>query len=200
MWLGGILFVALLAQYLQKKVRIEVLLGLFLCIGVSGSLWIQNNYQNFTLSVHAFNLKTFLAENGAYYPQDYLLSTGALSMQAIDVPVSATQTQCHLQGELSICNFSSPQNQTRFQLPVLYYPHLIQTTVNGTICATYPTFTQSAVLTGITLQKGDAKVITRFTGWPFANLISRLAWGFYALGWLFAGFYWIFCQQALRSK
>ena len=184
MWLGGILFVALLAHRFKETLKIETLLALLIVIGLCGSSWLQNNYQTY-LSVHAFNLNSFLQKNGTYYPPDYPLSAQAFPPGPYDISVAKAQASCQLKGDESICQFNVSQNNTRIQLPVLYYPWIQNTTVNGQKTASYPSLTQSMnqsmPLVTVLLQPGNNLVKTQFTGWPLANDLSRVAWGLYLL-------------------
>ena len=185
MWLGGILFVAMLVNLFPTQFKVQhALLGLF-CIGISGSLWLTDNYQDTAISVHSFKLNGFMEKNAGYYAADYLLSPHAIQALPVLVPIADMQKNCTLNGDTSICTFSVSQASQSFQLPVFYYPELLKVSANGHPMPYYPSLSNEtnapAVLASITLSKGSYKIKAIFVGLYWANDVSWLGWILYGL-------------------
>lgn len=104
------------------------------------------------------------------------------------LPVSETANYCHqLQAE-TLCTLSITAKNSFVQLPVIYYPGLLNIEVNGKVSDYFPLAHQSMVLTGLKLQPGNYKISVRFSGLSWANWISRIAWGCIGLLLLRSGY------------
>jgi hypothetical protein len=71
---------------------------------------------------------------------------------------------------------SVPAPQTVVQLPVLYYPQVLDLTVDGQAVEYFPTRHRDYSVIGLTLPQGDHLVRVRFRGLAWANWISAIAW------------------------
>jgi hypothetical protein len=191
MWLGGILFVAavidLFGDCLQAK---WVVIGSFLII-LSGSGWLFSDYQN-TPETGAYNVKDSRVFS-LYAVADYLISTQhiylsptyALTTNPALLNVFKTQLHCQHQALVAVCDFNSGPQGQYVQLPILYYPVLLNITVNGVQQAYYPSVTHAfgrdVLVAAVYLPAGHVLVRGQFVGLEFANKISYYTWLVYLL-------------------
>ncbi len=198
MWLGGLLFIGMLVKLMPSPLKIQHgVIGLF-CIGIAAAQWIPpNGYAQGSFSVHSFNMAAFTrayADHG--YPQDYLIDFKTISSQSVDWKVNKTQPQCHLKAATLHCQFQTTAKDTTVQLPLFYYPHLLDVQVDGHSVPYFASLAQDPnptrvrlgvsapsvdALASIHLLPGSHQVIARFSGLMLANWISRLAWMAYGL-------------------
>jgi hypothetical protein len=124
-WLGGLLFVPMLNQLFKNALdQRHLLLGLLLIL-LANSQWLKDNYVNHSpIFVHPghpqffFNLMT----------SDYLVDPRAIEVSAQSVP---SEKNCRIEDHVSSCNITVKEKEQIIALPILYYPHLLEITVNG---------------------------------------------------------------------
>lgn len=96
------------------------------------------------------------------------------------MPATQTQQYCHLSGIKTVCAINSLNNATWVQLPILYYPDLLDITIDGQpasiIGHSLSEKNQSDVLTDVWLTPGKHTITAYFRGTPWANTISIIAW------------------------
>jgi hypothetical protein len=91
-------------------------------------------------------------------------------------PVEKMPPQCARVADTVTCHLAVTDRPTRAQLPVLFYPKLLDLTVNGQPASYFPMSYHTVVLTGVQLDPGAYDLTARFRGLPSANLVSALAW------------------------
>jgi hypothetical protein len=76
------------------------------------------------------------------------------------------------------CFFRITGQVNDVQLPVLFYPNLIDLRIDGKPATYFPLAHPPGpyVLTGITLEPGYHEVVARFRGLVWANVVSAVAW------------------------
>lgn len=95
------------------------------------------------------------------------------------IPVKTIQNHCHLSGMKTICGLQFVQKPTWIQLPVLYYPDLLDIKVDGRSAPIGNSFSGllgSPVLTDVWVTPGHHQVIAYFRGLLWANNLSLAAW------------------------
>ncbi len=91
------------------------------------------------------------------------------------LPVRLTEPSCR-QGPETYCSISVSAETGLVQLPVLFYPGLLDVRVDGQSTAYLPLVHRSYVLTGLRLPPGSYDVRVRFAGITWANWVSGGAW------------------------
>lgn len=207
MWTGGILFVAMLIDLFKGEWdRRYFILGIF-CIALSGAGWMYSNYAD---NSHPNAGPVPLEYNGKLSPTmvagDYTLDPGQVKIAPefsntakLKLLMPAKKNQCKLEGLTSICKFSVQTAEQAVQLPILYYPGLLEIKVNGRKVLYYPSKGNDflgEILITVPLNKGDYTVVSRFEGLSLVNLISRIGWILY---FFVIGFF-ISRRYILRTK
>jgi len=92
------------------------------------------------------------------------------------LPVTATQPGCARAGPETTCRVSVPPESGLAQLPVLFYPGLLEARVDGQAAPYLPLSHRGYVLVGLRLPPGEHEISVRFEGLPWANRVSGAAW------------------------
>lgn len=90
--------------------------------------------------------------------------------------VSDTRARCTQKRTETICNITVPPQAHLVQLPILYYPKLLDVKVNGKSIEYLPLSHKDLVLTGLRLQPGNYEISVDFVGIRWTNWISGIAW------------------------
>ncbi len=197
MWLGGILFVAMLVHVFEenKLNARHCLLGLFL-IPLANSQWMTSNYLDGATTVPLTDINNLSLSNPLYH-FDYLVSGSRIRFKGDPdtttplLPVATVQPQCQKQGlNLLHCTLKSTIQTQQIQLPILYYPYLLKVSVNGKTVPYYPTASTEfylndpqlpLLLATIKIPAETAHIEACFTGLRPANLISAISWMIFIL-------------------
>lgn len=103
-------------------------------------------------------------------------------IQFIDWPlisVKKMQHKCHLSGMKMMCTVNFIQKPTWVQLPMLYYPDLLDISIDGRKVPFDYSFSGllgSSVLTDVWVMPGDHTITAFFRGLTWANNISIITW------------------------
>jgi hypothetical protein len=93
---------------------------------------------------------------------------------------------CHQQGEETICNIKVPPNISLLELPLFYYPELLNVTLNGKNITYSSVYYKNNVITAITPEPGRVNKITmQFRGLMWANYLSSVAWQIWGIFFVF---------------
>ena len=92
------------------------------------------------------------------------------------MPVNLTQQACRQSGPETACGISGPVEAGLVQLPVLFYPDLLDVRVDGLSASYHPTAYEGYLLVGLQLPSGSHDVRVRFRGLAWANWVSLVAW------------------------
>jgi hypothetical protein len=90
-------------------------------------------------------------------------------------PVAETQADCRHAGPAISCQVDAP-GPTFAQLPVLYYPGLLDVEVDGRPTAYSPSAQGDYLLAGVEVDGGRHEVRAAFSGHAWGNRLSALAW------------------------
>jgi hypothetical protein len=92
------------------------------------------------------------------------------------LPVSRTQQSCSQRGLETFCSLSVPPEAGLVQLPVLFYPELLDVRVDGQAAPFLPLVDRTYALVGLRLPPGRHEISVRFEGLGWANRVSAVAW------------------------
>ena len=108
-------------------------------------------------------------------------------LSATDVmKVEQLKSACRVQEANTICNVRVPATTQLIELPILYYPDMLNITLNGKVIPYMSILHGKYLLTGITPQANQLNEIKiEFMGLLWANYFSVLGWGLWALFLLF---------------
>lgn len=106
-----------------------------------------------------------------------IVSTMAPSASELSlIPVSAIRNACDYKGKYTKCNITVPAGTHVVQLPVSYYPYLLNIKVDGKQVSYQPTVSGYTILAGVELSEGSHAIKSYFQGVWWANWMSALAW------------------------
>lgn len=100
-----------------------------------------------------------------------------LSPESSLVPVESIEKNCARRGSRKICDVTTSEKARIAQLPLLYYPDLLDIKVNNKALPYFPTgYKSEFVLASLNLQPGTYKINLAFRGYWLANWLSGVAW------------------------
>jgi hypothetical protein len=112
-----------------------------------------------------------------YIPIESLVLTG-FQQSSKTLDVKSAQPFCQQQKTLTICKMAVSPTVQLIELPILYYPKVLDITLNGKSIPYKGVVYNNHILTGITPESGKNNIITiRFIGLRWANAVSWLSWG-----------------------
>lgn len=92
------------------------------------------------------------------------------------------QSHCKMIGNINECNINVPQSVKIVELPLYYYPQLLNITVNGTTVPYISLYYRNEVITGIIPEAGKLNTIRiQFRGLLWANYLSGVSWQLWLL-------------------
>ena len=109
---------------------------------------------------------------------------GGLPPEGTALPVSSTESNCIHVGLTTSCWVPVPEQTGLVQLPVLFYPNLLEVQVDGRTVPYVPLANKGYVLVGLAVPPGEHQITARFEGLGWANRISGLVWMGMAMLWL----------------
>jgi hypothetical protein len=92
------------------------------------------------------------------------------------IPVESMGPLCARQGLTVACHITVANHATNVQLPLLFYPDLLDVRVNGATAPYFPLRSEPFLLASVRLDPGVYDVTGRFRGLAWANTISAIAW------------------------
>jgi hypothetical protein len=92
------------------------------------------------------------------------------------IPVESMGPLCARQGLTVACHITVANHATNVQLPLLFYPDLLDVRVNGATSPYFPLRSEPFLLASVRLDPGVHDVTGRFRGLAWANMISAIAW------------------------
>jgi hypothetical protein len=101
---------------------------------------------------------------------------GGLPAERTALPITSTQQGCTRAGLATTCRVSVPREAGLVQLPVLFYPGLLEAQVDGQTAPYLPLSHRGYVLVGLQLPPGEHRISVRFEGLAWANRVSGVAW------------------------
>lgn len=117
------------------------------------------------------------------------LSFEGLPTSQCVMPVHDVQKYCAVAGAVTRCQIYVDANANVVQLPVIYFPDMIDLEVDGRKHDYFPTFQWPYFwLTSVRLPPGPHTITAQFVGMRWANWVSGVAWiaGLLAMGvWIF---------------
>lgn len=91
------------------------------------------------------------------------------------VPFSDLERDRSQKGDVTLCKVKLDRAAT-VQLPVLYYPRVLEFAVDGKTAEYFPTIAGNLVLIGAELPAGEHELAIRFAGLAWANYLSLGGW------------------------
>jgi hypothetical protein len=176
-WIGCILFAIFISWTFHNKLDIRHgFVGLILII-LCASTWVPTQSSEKTVKETIANPDI---GNGKYAYITMPAAVGAHAKQPI-LSLANTINNCRWSGKRTICDFTVTNNNMIVQLPILYYPKMLNISVNNQKARYLPTIykysdTVIYTLVGLQLAPGHYTVTSYFQGLVFANWISGLAW------------------------
>ncbi len=207
MWLGGLLFTACVVDFCKNKLSAaHLMVGGFL-IALSGALWLNNNYSPPPIPGHEDRepvaIKT-IEDLSSYFVIDYLAATDKNTVLPEYSPATNSSlltldkatSDCHQENMRSVCNINLTSSQA-VQLPILYYPDLLQIKVDGISVPYFASNSPNGLVAAISLPAGKHVVVSRFSGLGWANVLSGTAWVIYIFAILF---FWYSSRNKQKTK
>ncbi len=108
-----------------------------------------------------------------------------------EIPVRVTGPLCARLGTSVACHVTIADRPTNLQLPLLFYPNMLDVRINGSRGSYFPLRSEPYVLASVRLEPGVYDLTGRFRGLPWADATSAIAW----VGML-TGFLWSVVRRA----
>ncbi|HSW69385.1 MAG TPA: 6-pyruvoyl-tetrahydropterin synthase-related protein [Gammaproteobacteria bacterium] len=193
MWIGALLFAWMVSALFKNKIDTRHIVIGILLIGIANGAWLQTN-QSSQYSVKEIIQAPRIAERSALL---FVVRPDFLKTSEAYLPVEKTQTLCHQEKTVTHCEFEITKQQT-LQLPVLFYPGMLDMKMNGQPISYKPIpsmksdtphsiFQIYPMLASIELSPGHYTITSQFIGVRWANVLSigcwmiMLLWGIYSL-------------------
>lgn len=180
--------------HLEGSVSQELTNGTTLSIFINGSELAQKKLEPGSF-VWDINLRKIIPDDDSFsleFRADKTFSTPSdqrllailvrsIVLQNFDSRVNSllladTQSDCTQRGITTSCSVIVPQDVQFVQIPVLYYPGLLDVRVDGTQTPYFPFIHQQYLLVGIRLNPGTHSIDVQFRGVTWARWGSSLAW------------------------
>src|SRR6185437_13942835 len=203
MWIGTILFAWAISWIFQDKLDKRHLMVGVLLLGIANGSWLHTN-ESSKKTIENIVQNPDMGYGRFAFLTSQINSTES-SFAKIIQPVSEIQKFCKQVGVTTICNISVAQ-EGYIQLPILYYPNLLEITANRhmvsyqpfkvDVHSTLPLYVKDTIinqmtnpmLAGIKLLPGSYEISAKFVGLQWANWISIAAWFGLAVLFLFSVF------------
>lgn len=174
MWPGAILFAVLLASVYGEKLNItHGAIGLIL-ICVSLSPWITSQ------EVGSIHVNDIVAKPDLGYGRlDYLVRStlAEIPSSAVTLPIASTLGSCNRDGKHTQCNFYTQAAENTIQLPLTYYPDMLDVRVNGKETQYFSSLYMDYYnVVTLKLPSGSYIVTSTFRGLGWANWLSVMSW------------------------
>lgn len=151
----------------------------------SGALTWEASLDKAVLNSKTFNLKFQVEPVGAAAVSPASLMFTHLSPQQTLIPVTQIQSLFHQEGSTTVGNITIADNFPRMvQLPVLYYPHLLEVRLDGKKVEYTGLHHWSYTMTGLQVPPGSHEISIDFVGLGWANLVSLVVWILFQTGLL----------------
>ena len=96
--------------------------------------------------------------------------------------VKQVRSLCKQQNTTTVCNIDVPTTTKLIELPILYYPKLLDIRLNGKSVPYQSVLYQDYLIAGITPLAGKTnQIVIRFEGLRWANIISQISFGVWIL-------------------
>ncbi len=190
MWMGALLFAWIVSVLFQNKLELRHIMVGILLIGIANGAWLQSN-QSAKESIADLTHHPKLSEWGA---DAFVVRSDYSTDHAAYLPVNQTQSFCHQEKTITQCDFVVTKDQI-LQLPVLFYPDMLDIKVDGQSVSYEPIAWRKAVsdarfinpmLASIKLSPGHHAVTAQFTGVRWANYFSIGLWIIFLLSAIFS--------------
>ncbi|OGT56772.1 MAG: hypothetical protein A3F14_04445 [Gammaproteobacteria bacterium RIFCSPHIGHO2_12_FULL_43_28] len=190
MWMGAILFAWGINDLFQHQLDARhVAIGILL-IAIANSSWIMTNQES-RITLENLIERPQLSEWGT---RSYVINPSTVLYDKNTtlnlLPVKETVHFCHREKAIIVCQIAISKKTTDVQLPVLYYPNMLNIKVNGKTSAYQPFpyhnetknyFIINPMLVTLKLAPGNYEITSRFVGFALANEISLFAWSIFVL-------------------
>ena len=94
------------------------------------------------------------------------------------------EKHCHIENQDVLCQLDIPANIREVELPLLFYPEMLNITINNKTVPYYSVLHENRALVMIKPSAGQNEIRMRFTGLEWANQGSELAWLMWACAWV----------------
>ncbi|MDR3478102.1 MAG: hypothetical protein P4M14_08755 [Gammaproteobacteria bacterium] len=123
-----------------------------------------------------FKLDGVSANNKLDILVEKIVLSGFLSKtEAMDV--AQTKHFCQQQKENTVCQIDVPHDMHLIELPVLYYPQLLQVILNNHVVSYGSVMYQGRLIVGVMPEPGKVNtIVVQFRGLPWANFMSKVTW------------------------
>jgi hypothetical protein len=183
-WISCLLFALATLKFFGNSSNNRYLILGLLLIGIAGSSWLYTEPGK--TNVAQYPTKPYVGAKKIYEPgQDYIIlpdSTFANTAEQILSSglwsFSKIQDSCHLQGYKIVCNINNFTHKAiMVQLPMMYYPKLLDVRRNNKKIHYHPTFYSSnkeVLAAAVSLPPGSNTISVYFRGLSWANWVSAV--------------------------
>jgi hypothetical protein len=191
-WIGALLFVITLTYLFKNKLDIRhIVVGSIILMSLSNS-WFPA-LENYATSLEDFLKKPMLIISKNAYLLNYnkfpdFISAKPNLTESI-FTVEQSKTFCFYKHNNLSCRLAIPDQIKWIELPAIYYPNMLQITVNGVETHYQSKVKDQRLITIIPAQTNKINNINlKFVGLQWANSISLWCWGLWFTGFFIAMF------------
>jgi hypothetical protein len=191
-WMGALLFAWGLCWLFKNKLDVRhVAVGVFIVI-LSTSDWLPIKGDTVVYVNKIIQHATLIGDSA----NDYLVNTTKypgliditdkkfLNSSAV-LSVNQVKKSCHPQNADTLCELNVPSSVHLLELPVLYYPALLNITLNGRPVTYQSVLNQKNLIAAVVPQPGVNVIQIQFRGLLWANAISTFSFDLWLLFFVF---------------
>jgi len=113
--------------------------------------------------------------------------------------VQQVQPYCQRKEAKTVCTINVPKTMRWIELPLLYYPEMLDIRINGKSATYQGVFYKGSLLAAVAPEPGQMNIIEfQFRGLVWANLLSQTAWGIAGLIFLYLNLQRLFYKTSVR--
>jgi hypothetical protein len=188
---GSILFAWMVYWIFKQELALRYLFAVIIFIVLVNSVWMFlpaakfNNYQDVLPNYQTGN---FYIIDAAKHTNLITAIENHLRKDKI-LTIKQVQPTCQQHKSGTHCNILVPDGVAIIELPMFYYPQLLNIRLNGAVVPYFSILREGFLITGIVADPGKLnRIKVNFQGLVSANIISQFAW----LLWLLLSLFFIF--------
>jgi hypothetical protein len=175
-WAGAVLVALAVRILLPRRVQPQHIVVAIMVIALAAGSYLPEVASSKTTPTQIAAAPSFGYGSNAYMVRPVSIAP------SLRPDVVLEKSQCVQHGATRRCTFDVPLPGGAVQLPQLYYDGMLDVREKGRKLPYYGTTRTDIVLATVYLAPGHYEVVSRFSGFGWANAVSRITWAVLLLG------------------